>query len=425
MEWKPHPGPQTVFHASSAFEVLYGGAAGGGKSESLFVEGLRYVGVPGYRAVYFRRTYPELEGKASGIISRSRELLHGTGARYDEQQHIWHFLSGATYGFAHLEHEHSVHQYRSAQFAYVAFDELTTFTESQYVYLLSRVRSVAGVPSRVRVASNPGGAGHTWVRRRFIEKLKPFETRWFKRDGDRDVECLSSDAAALSRQFIPARVGDNPTLLERDPGYLRRLLALDSVDRARLLDGDWFAVDSGLVYGNFTDGNLTDAEPDLARGVELAFDDGYIDPRAFLLIQRTGSGLLVFDELYHSQHLEETCIGELKRLCARHGVRLPDIAVGSHEAVKLRERFRRVGIPARGDKVPLVESIKNLRGLICDSSGVRCLQVHRRCANLLSELRDGYRYDPRGGEEPLDRENHACDALRMWAWLRASHDVGR
>lgn len=420
MQWKPNPGPQERFCASSAFEVLYGGAAGGGKSDALLGEALRFVHIPGYRAIYFRRTYPELEGKGSGIIPRSRELLHDA-AKYDEQRHLWLFSSGATLAFAHLEHEHTVHNYRSAQFAYIAFDELTTFTESQYLYLFSRCRSTVGVPACVRSASNPGGVGHMWVRRRFIEKLRPFEVRYFKRQGDDDVETGREDSAGLGRQFIPARLVDNPALMEKDPGYLRRLLALDPVDRARLLDGDWFVANAGLVYGTFSDLNLTDSEPDPDLGCELAFDDGYMDPRAFLLIQRTGSRILIFDELYHTRHLGETCIGELLALLARHGFRPRglggpiDLAAGSPEAVELREYMRRADIPTRGGKVGVVEGIKAVRSLISEGA----LQVHRRCTHLLSELREGYQYAPEGGEVPLDQDNHACDALRYWVWLRA------
>src|SRR5512144_1685659 len=221
-KWWPHPGPQMKFHYSRADELLYGGAAGGGKSESLLVEAARFVHLAGYRALLLRRTYPELEGKGSGVIPRSLELFHGWG-RFDKTQRIWFFPSGATIAFGHLENLASVHEYRSAQFAYIGFDELTTFIEPQYIYMLSRVRSAAGIPARVRSASNPGGIGHVWVRRRFVEKLKPGEVRWFKRDGDQDIETTRGDPDGLCRQYIPAKVFDNPTLLAKDPGYIRRL----------------------------------------------------------------------------------------------------------------------------------------------------------------------------------------------------------
>ena len=424
--WGPQPGAQTAFVESVAFEVLYGGAAGGGKTDALFGEGLRFVHIPGYRAIYFRRTYPELEGKGSGIIPRSHELLDGSGAHYDAQMHTWSFPSGATYAFAHLEHAHTVHNYRSAQFAYLAFDELTTFSEQQYVYMLSRCRTTAGVPARVRAGSNPGGVGHAWVRQRFVERLKPFEIRWFKRLGDDDVECAASDEHALSRQFIPARIYDNPTLLAADPGYIARLEALDAVDRARLLEGDWFVTNQGLVYGSFTEANIMAAQPARDVPLELAFDDGYMDPRALLLIQRTGTAVMVVGEIYHSQHLGETCIDELKDLCERLRLPLPRRAYGSHEALAFRHLLRRehMALPRR-QAAPVVEGIKHLRSLVCDANGFRTLMVHRRCTHLLSEIREGYQYPSLGGDVPLDQDNHACDALRTWAWWRTRHEAVR
>jgi len=422
MNWKPHPGPQTKFHHSRANELLYGGAAGGGKSEALLVEAMRYSDVPGYHALLLRRSYPELEGKGSGLIPRSQEMLAGR-AKYDRQAHTWTFPSGATLGFGHLEYPASVYIYHSAQFAYIGFDELTTFLESQYLYMLSRCRSVAGVPARVCAASNPGGIGHAWVRRRFVEKLRPGELRWFKRDGEQDIETSAADPAALSRQFIPARVYDNPTLMEKDPGYIRRLQALDPIDRQRLLEGDWWVANSGTVYAEFGDGNITDEEPDPARPIELAFDDGYIDPRALLFIQRRGDQVLVFDELYHTHHLGEVCIAEVVERCRERGWSLPGLAVGSPEAVEFRQYLRRANIAARSEQTPIVEGIKCVRRLIKDSQGYRALKVHRRCRALLDEIQSGYQYPSpsanRDGEVPLDHDNHSVDALRYWVWMRA------
>ena len=422
MTWKPHRGPQKKFHDSQADELLYGGAAGGGKSEALLAEALRYTETPGYRALLLRRSYPELEGKGSGLIPRSQEILTGI-AKYNRQAHIWTFPSGSTLGFGHLEHPASVYLYHSAQFAYIGFDELTTFHESQYLYMLSRCRSVAGVPSRVRAASNPGGSGHAWVRRRFVEKLRPGEVRWFKRDGEQDIETSAHDPEALSRQFIPARVYDNPTLMEKDPGYIRRLKALDPIDRLRLLEGDWWVANSGTVYAEFADENITDEEPDPARPIELAFDDGFIDPRAMLFIQRSGTRVLVFDELYHSHHLGEVCIAELVERCRLRGLPRPELAVGSPEAVGFREYLRRADIAARSQQTPIVEGIKCVRRLIRDSQDYRALKVHRRCRALLDEIQSGYQYPSRSahgdGEVPVDHENHAVDALRYWVWMRA------
>jgi hypothetical protein len=238
-----------------------------------------------------------------------------------------------------------------------------------------------------------------------------------------DVETSRRDPDALTRQFIPARVYDNPSLIEKDPGYIRRLKALDPVDRRRLLDGDWWVANTGTVYRTFADANITAAEPDPALPIELAFDDGYIDPRAILFIQRTATRILVFDEFYHVNHLGEVCVQEVLARCRANRWPLPAIAVGSPEAIELREYFRRADIPVRSQASPIVEGIQIVRRLICDSQGVRVLRVHRRCANLLRELQGAYQYPPgnatHDNETPLDRDNHAVDALRYWVWLRA------
>lgn len=246
--WRANPGPQEKFLACSAYEVLYGGAAGGGKSESLLVDPLRFVGTPSFRALLLRRTFPELE---RSLIDRSRQLYPGVapGARYNGQEKIWRFPSGAQIQFGHAEHEHSVHQYQGAEFAYIGFDELTHFLLSQYLFLLSRARSSSGHPVFIRGASNPGGPGHDWVMERWGAWLDseaqiralPGQSLYYVNtlDGPQYVE--RGTPGALSRTFIPATLDDNPHLALNDPGYKNRLMGLDSVTREQLLNGNWMA----------------------------------------------------------------------------------------------------------------------------------------------------------------------------------------
>jgi PBSX family phage terminase large subunit len=194
--------------------------------------------------------------------------------------------------------------------------------------------------------------------------------------------------------------------------------------------GGQFVMAEGLVYENFSPevwplGNLApaDMEPDVDKGIELGFDDGYIDPRAILFIQRLEDGsVFVFDELYHTRHLEETCVGEVVQRCEDREWPLPDIACGSHEAKALQVHFRKANIPARFRNHKIVEGIPIVRSLICDGKGRRSLIIHPRCVNLLAEITSGYRY-PEGGrggahEKPADGNDHACDALRYWCYIR-------
>jgi hypothetical protein len=196
-----------------------------------------------------------------------------------------------------------------------------------------------------------------------------------------------------------------------------------------------FTFASGLVWSNFTAENITDDEPDPALPFELAIDDGYIDPRATLFIQRQADRVLVFDEFYHHKYLEEETIDAIIDRCQtapwaekrEERDRLPQLAAVSHEAVALQKRLRSSNIPARSwlgstagaGQSTRAAAIKLTRGLICDGKGQRVLQVNKRCAKLLWEIRQGYRYPEGGkGEKPVDENDHACEALSGWVWLR-------
>jgi len=245
--WTP-TARQARFLSTNAYEALYGGAAGGGKSEALLAGALRWVDHPSFRALILRRTYADLE---RSLIDRARTMypLHRPGADYNETKKVWRFPSGALVFFGHLEHEKDKLAYQSAEFSYIAFDELTHFSETQYTYLLSRARSSKGLPIHVRTATNPGGEGHEWVMRRWAPWLDPeSEVRadpgevLHYRNRDDGIEWVPEGTeSALSRVFFPARVSDNPYLAKNDPTYVERLRGLDPVTRAQLLDGDWLA----------------------------------------------------------------------------------------------------------------------------------------------------------------------------------------
>lgn len=221
--WKhtPHP-PQLAFLACDhVLEVLFGGAAGPGKSEAILMAALQYVDQPDYAAIIFRRTYSDL-ALAGGLIPRSFEYLAGTDAKWNDTTKTWTFPSGATVSFGYLSSPADKFRYQGSEFQFIGFDELTQFREEDYLYLLSRLRSreSSTVPERVRATSNPGGRGHEWVKRRFVSS----ESR-----GD--------------RVFIPARLEDNPSL--NIEAYKATLDRLPPVERAQLLLGDWEAVAMG------------------------------------------------------------------------------------------------------------------------------------------------------------------------------------
>ncbi|MGP4063080.1 phage terminase large subunit [Halobacillus sp. H74] len=215
---------QAEFLLSDDKEALYGGAAGGGKSDALLMAALQYVEVPNYAAIIFRRTYKDL-ALPGALLDRAHEWLDGTDAKWSENQKTWKFPSGATLTFAYLAHDNDKYNYQGSEYQFVAFDELTQFEESQYRYLFSRLRRLQGskIPIRARVASNPGGRGHLWVRQRFL-----------------------IEGEEKGRLFVPAKLEDNPYLDAEE--YEESLMELDPVTRAQLRSGDWDAANDGNKF---------------------------------------------------------------------------------------------------------------------------------------------------------------------------------
>ncbi len=247
---RPQPGPQEQFLASSADIVIYGGGAGGGKSWSLLLEALRGMNNPGFNAVLFRRTFPQIRNPG-GLWDASSAIYPLVGAVPKQSKLQWTFKSGAYLVMRHLKLESDVYGWQGSELVYLGFDELTHFSESQFWYLLSRARSTCGIRPYIRATTNPihrddpvGG----WVRELVSwwigEDGLPIPERsgvikFFKRSGA-ELEWFDEPVPhSKSLTFIPSTVHDNPALLAKDPDYLANLLALPWVERQRLLGGNW------------------------------------------------------------------------------------------------------------------------------------------------------------------------------------------
>jgi len=249
---------QREFLALDCLEALYGGAAGGGKSDALLMAALQYVDVPGYAALILRRTYPELALEGA-IMDRAQKWLAGTRAHWNADLKKFTFPSGATLTFAHCQSPRDVDRFSSAEFQFIGIDEITTWPERPAVFLLSRLRRNIDndVPIRFRCASNPIGIGHAWVKHRYV------------------------DEATRKGVYVPARLDDNPHLDRAK--YIESLERLDEDTRRRLRDGDWTIVPGGLVYSYDDVRNGTDVLPELEFYL-LGQDYGFTDSCSFSVL---------------------------------------------------------------------------------------------------------------------------------------------
>src|ERR1039458_1506710 len=227
------PSPkQAAFLCLPHREAFYGGAAGGGKSDALLMAALQYVDRPGYAALIVMRTFKRLE-QENAILDRAKKWLLGgkSDAKYNAEKHKFMFPAGSSLSFGHMENEDNKYDYQTSEYHYIAFDELTQFTKTQYLYLaFSRARKLTtmDIPIRVQSASNPGGEGHEWVKERFEIGI-PQERRKHP-----------------ERIFIRAMAKDNPALDVAD--YMDSLGELDTVTKRHLMLGDWTAHTTGNMF---------------------------------------------------------------------------------------------------------------------------------------------------------------------------------
>ena len=214
---------QKAFIDSTQSEVLFGGAAGGGKSYGQVVDALLFaIKYPTSKQLILRRTFSELD---KSLIRLSLSLYPKEIYSFNQSSHTGRFKNGSIIDFGFCAAEFDVYQYQSAEYDVIRFDELTHFTESQYIYLISRVRGANDFPKQIKSSTNPGGIGHGWVKSRFVDP-SPAGVGFIGDDG-------------MDRIFIPSLLDDNAFLLKGDPKYRERLLALPEREKKALLYGDW------------------------------------------------------------------------------------------------------------------------------------------------------------------------------------------
>lgn len=291
---------QREFIDAKADEVLFGGAAGGGKSYGQLVDALLYaLKYPKSRQLILRRTFPELE---HSIIFTSLNLFPKEVAKYKSANHTWEFLNGSLIEFGYCAAETDVIRYQGAEYDVVRFDELTHFTEDQYTYLLSRIRGVNPYPKQIKSSTNPGGIGHSWVKRRFIDGFTPNEVH---------------NENGFSRVFIPSFVGDNVFLMKADKEYLTRLNQLPEAEKKALLYGQWDIFDGQVFteWKNSPHGYKTRLNTHVIAPFDIpkewrrfrSFDFGYTKPFAVLWFAVDQDGrAYAYRELYGCTQTPDT-----------------------------------------------------------------------------------------------------------------------
>lgn len=291
---RPQPGPQERFLATSADIAIYGGAAGGGKSWGLLAEATRHISNPRFGAQIFRRTTGQIFNEG-GLWDESNDVFRPLGgeSRKDIGRGVWTFPSGSKVTMGHLQHDKTVFNYQGSQIPLILWDELTHFTAKQFWYMLSRNRSTCGVRPYVRASTNPDA--DSWVANLiawWIDQETGYPIpersgilRWFVRIGDALIWADSPDDLAeytgadgspippKSLTFIASKLADNKILMNADPGYIASLMALPTVERERLLGGNWKIRPAAGLYFQRSWCEVVDAVPAglrRVRGWDLA-----------------------------------------------------------------------------------------------------------------------------------------------------------
>lgn len=424
----PQQGPQHEFIDCLADIAVYGGSAFGGKTWALLAEPLKWIHIPLFSGVIFRRTFPQIVVEG-GLWDESCQIYPHVGGRPIYSDKEWRFPSGATIRFAHMQHEANKYDWQGSQVPYFGFDELTHFTESMFTYIVfSRGRSNCGVRPYVRCTCNPDPG---WVRD-FIapwvhddypgERAQSAQVLGFKRTGSRVEYVDPTEPETISLTFIRASIYDNKIGLAANPGYLSNLKALLPVERARLLDGDWNVRRKGLVYPGF-DACVVEScgadERSVVGGIDFGFNHPFAAPYGYLdgddVLWITGmryarqqttpvhSAALPGGIRWYADPSQPGTIAELRN--AGHDV-IPCV----HLSVRGGAGTPRTPVLAGIDQV--TERMRTGRLRI----------VREACRPLLRELALYHYPDDKTSEEPVKEDDHACDALR---YLCVGMDRGR
>lgn len=414
LEGEPNP-RQKLFFEATARHIAYGGARGGGKSWAMrrkFV--LLAVRYDGLRLLLLRRTLPELT--ENHVIPLMKELAGF--AQYNKEQKVIKFPNGSRIKLGYCDSEEDVFQYQGQEYDVIGLEEATHFTEAQMRFLTTCNRSTrTDFSPRMYYTCNPGGVGHAWVKRLFI---------------DRDYR---NGEDANDYVFIPAKLTDNTVLMTRDPGYIKVLESLPEHLRRAHLEGDWDAME-GQYFEEFN------RDLHVCRPFQIpewwkrfrAMDWGYRDPCCVLWFAVAPDGrVYVYDELYVTKTIASKVahmVKEKSRRCKiSYTAASPDAwakrgATDGIEGVSVEQVFAKNGVPLQKADNSRIVGWQRVREYLQTTDGERpMLQIFDCCTNLIRTL-PLLTYDKNDKEDVSDRcEDHAAEALRYGLMSRAKTRV--
>ncbi|MFO1014441.1 MAG: terminase family protein [Caulobacteraceae bacterium] len=270
--WAPQAGPQAAFLACPMFEVVYGGARGGGKTDATLGEFLKHQHEwrAAAKGLFIRRKQSDLVN----TLERAKVIYGPAGARWNEAKSTFTFPSGAVIRFRYLDRDEDAERYQGQDYSRVIIEELTQFpTPGPVNKLKATLRSAEGAPCGFRATCNPGGPGHGWVKARYIDNGP------WKVEQERYVDPFTGGEMTLDRVFIPARLTDNAVLLQADPLYVAKLQQTGSETLVRAwLEGDWNQVE-GAFFDRWGSGNIVRTTPLPAHWTRFrSFDWGSARP---------------------------------------------------------------------------------------------------------------------------------------------------
>lgn len=414
---------QEAFINATAFEVLYGGAAGGGKSYGQILDALLFaVEYQGSKQLILRRTFPELD---KSLIRTALSIYPRGLYKYNSSAHTMTFIGGSIIDFGYCDNENDVYKYQSAEYDVIRFDELTHFTESMYVYLISRVRGVNGFPKQLKSSTNPGGVGHSWVKERFIDIGPP--------------DTIHTTKTGSTRIFLPAKVQDNIALMKNDPDYVRNLQNLSEKDKQALLYGNWDIFD-GQYFTEWKREKHVVAPFALPKTWRRYFAMDYgLDMLAgyWIAVDESGNAY-VYRELYKSGLIISDAAKEVLEYTPEDEdiyayIAPPDLWNRRQDTGRsVAEIFASYGIPlvkANNDRVQGWLDLKEWLKPVRDEFGGETprLRVFSNCTELIRTL-PGVQIDKKNpndvAKEPHEL-THAPDALRYFVAGRPVADAAR